>query len=53
LQSLPGVANVEIDATEQTAVVSGDSEAFVLEDALAALEKCGFPADESESLTGS
>jgi len=53
LQSLPGVANVKIDAGKKSATVSGDAQAFVLEDAISALEKCGFPAETSESLQGS
>ena len=52
MQSLPGVANIEIDANTFTVVVSGDTKTFDLENAVAALSKCGFPAEESKSLTG-
>jgi len=44
---------VEIDAANFSATVSGDTEAFVVGDAVAALEKCGFPAEETEELSGS
>jgi len=50
LQSLPGVANLEIDPKARTVIVSGDVEQFVVEDAVAALDDCGFPAEETEKL---
>ena len=53
MQSLPGVANVKIDAGEFSATVSGDVEAFVVADAQAALDKSGFPAETTEELSGS
>ena len=53
MQTLPGVATVEIDANNRTATVSGKPEAFVVADAVEALKKCGFPADKTEELSGS
>jgi hypothetical protein len=53
LQSLPGVANLEFDAKARTVIVSGDTEAFDVEGAVAALDECGFPAEETENLTES
>jgi hypothetical protein len=53
LQSLPGVANLEIDSKARTVIVSGDAEEFVVEDAVAALDECGFPAEETETLSES
>jgi len=53
LQSLPGVANLEFDKENRTVTVSGDSAAFVVDDAVAALDNCGFPAEETETLHGS
>lgn len=53
MQSLPGVANLDIDAEAMTVVVSGDASKFSVDDAVAALEKCGFPAEGTEKLSGS
>jgi hypothetical protein len=44
LQSLPGVANVEIDADALTATVSVEAGKFDAAKAVAALKNSGFPA---------
>jgi copper chaperone CopZ len=50
LQSLPGVANLDIDADAKTVVVMGDPEVFDLTKAQSALDDCGFPAEETTPL---
>jgi cation transport ATPase len=51
LQSLPGVANVEINAEERTATVTVDPEKFKADAAVAALKESGFPANKAEDLS--
>ncbi len=51
LASLPGVANVEIDADARTATVSVKPDEFKAADAVKALEDAGFPADKAEDLS--
>lgn len=50
MQSLPGVANVEIDADARTATVSVEAGKFDAARAVAALKNSGFPADSVKSL---
>jgi len=45
LQSLPGVANVDLDADARTATVSVEAGKFDAAKAVAALKQSGFPAD--------
>jgi len=50
LQSLPGVANVEIDADARTATVSVEAGKFDAARAVAALKNSGFPADKVKAI---
>jgi hypothetical protein len=50
LQSLPGVANVEIDADARTATVSVEAGKFDVAKAVAALKNSGFPADTVKAI---
>ena len=45
MQSLPGVANVDLDADARTATVSVEAGKFDAAKAVAALKQSGFPAD--------
>lgn len=51
LASLPGVANVEIDADARTATASVKPDEFKAADAVKALEDAGFPTDKVEDLS--
>lgn len=51
LASLPGVANVEIDADARTATVSVQPDEFKAADAVQALEDAGYPADNAEDIS--
>ena len=51
LASLPGVANVEIDADARTATASVKPDEFKAADAIEALKDAGFPADKVEDLS--
>ena len=48
--SLPGVANVEIDADARTATVSVEAGKFDAAKAVAALKNKGFPADTVKAI---
>jgi copper chaperone CopZ len=50
LQSLPGVANVEIDADARTATVSVEAGKFDAAKAVAALKNSGFPAETAKAI---
>jgi type III secretory pathway lipoprotein EscJ len=50
LLSLPGVANVEIDADARTATVSVEAGKFDAAKAVAALKSSGFPADKVKAI---
>jgi copper chaperone CopZ len=50
LQSLPGVANVEIDGDARTATVSVEAGKFDAAKAVAALKNSGFPADTVKAI---
>ena len=50
MQSLPGVANVEIDADARTATVSVEAGKFDAAKAVAALKNSGFPADTVKAI---
>tara|TARA_R110002072_G_scaffold303108_2_gene493845 strand:+ start:2234 stop:2473 length:240 start_codon:yes stop_codon:yes gene_type:complete len=50
LKSLPGVANVEIDAAARTATVSVEAGKFDAAKAVAALKSSGFPADKVKAV---
>lgn len=51
MQSLPGVANVEINAEETTATVTVDPETFSAADAVAKLSNSGFPAQTATAIS--
>ena len=51
LETLPGVAKVEINADDRTATISVTSSDFKVEDAEAALQESGFPADSTEDVS--
>jgi copper chaperone CopZ len=50
LQSLPGVANVDLDADARTATVSVEAGIFDAAKAVAALKNSGFPADTVKAI---
>lgn len=50
MQSLPGVANVEIDADARTATVSVEAGKFDAAKAVVALKNSGFPADTVKAI---
>lgn len=50
MQSLPGVANVDIDADARTATVSVEAGKFDAAKAVAALKSKGFPADTVKAI---
>lgn len=50
MKSLPGVANVEIDADARTATVSVEAGNFDAAKAVAALKNSGFPADTVKAI---
>jgi len=50
LQSLPGVANVEIDADARTATVTVDAGKFDAAKAVAALKNSGYPAKTAKAI---
>ena len=50
MQSLPGVANVDLDADARTATVSVEAGKFDAAKAVAALKQSGFPADTVKAI---
>lgn len=50
MQSLPGVANVEINADAKTATISVETGAYDEAKAMAALKDSGFPADTAKMI---
>lgn len=51
LESLPGVASVDINPKDLTATIAVDPAKFSVEDAMSALMQCGFPADTADDVS--